>query len=474
MVKRAISCLLVLMLITGIFSICPSVKAQTADPSTATINVSGVPAGTTSLAVEVTVDSSVISLASASSSVSGALAVTGGNGVGIISTSGELPASFTVTVNLGGVAAGTSMFAVGAVKTSLADTGTAIAGASATSDTTSVTVSGSSTTSSTSSSSSTGGAGTLDNDTVTIQIAGAEVGATNALNVTLAFGNSSIVSLDAAAPSVSGMGITQLLTTADAATGVIGVVWDGTSSDNSVTITAMLKAGATGGTTSVGVAKVEAAGSIDITSNVAISVNPEEVTNGSGSSSSSTGGVAGDCGTFTLVSPNNALVGPGTAAVGVQVENGGANLSATINGEAVDFVSSSKGVAIVDLPSSGSLDLSLSASCDAGNATASLGSLDVAAATSEKAPSVKRASAKLNTKKGIQTLTATGKNLKDGSAEIVPTDREADSVRASGKRVRAAYLEANCIPSGSYVNVTTAGGTSAAEIRVMGDCSNSL
>ena len=115
MVKKATLGMLVVLLMCGLIGL--SAKALTASPSQAVITVSGVPTGTQGLAVEVTVDTSVVTLGSATSSVSGALAVTGSmsEGVGVISTSGDLPTTFTITVPLTGVAIGTSMIAVGNV-----------------------------------------------------------------------------------------------------------------------------------------------------------------------------------------------------------------------------------------------------------------------------------------------------------------------------------------------------------------------
>ena len=80
MIKRATSGVFVVLLLAGLYmmNLGLAVKAQTASPSEAVITVSGVPSGTSGLAVEVTVDTSVVTLSSsASSSVSGALGVVG-------------------------------------------------------------------------------------------------------------------------------------------------------------------------------------------------------------------------------------------------------------------------------------------------------------------------------------------------------------------------------------------------------------
>lgn len=463
MVRRATSSLLVWLLITSFFVFSPVAKAQTASPSTATIAVSGVPAGTTSLAVELTIDSTKITLASASSDAANTLAVTGTNGVGIIATSGTLPASFNITLNISGVAEGTSALTVGNVVTTLAAGGTAIAGASATSTVSSVTVAGGS--SSSSSSSSTGGIpGNLDNDTVNITITGDAVKSTNALTVTLAFGDSGVASLASTSPTFSADGATQLLSSSTPDTQTVSVVWDGTITGNSAMIAVMLAAGDMAGTTSVAVSKVLASGGLDITDSVVSQVDPSEVTNGSSAST--------DCGSFTLIGPSKALVAPGAAAVAVSIENPGSGLMATINGETVE-ITSSNGVAIVDVTSAGELDLSLSASCSAGSSTVDLGSLSVSAATDgAKAPTAKRATVK-NTS-SMSNLMIVGNNLAGADIELLPTDRSSSNTGlvAKKKSIKATFDSANCLPNGTFVNVITTGGTAARKLKVMGACSN--
>ena len=462
MVKRITSSLLVMMLLTGLFSLNVPAKAQVATPSQAVITVSGVPANTTSLAVEVTVDSSVITLGSPTTNVSGALGISGGNGVGVVATSGSLPATVTITVPLTGVAAGTSMIAIGAVKDTLAASGVALAGATAMADISSVTVASSST--STSSTSSTGG-GALDKDTFTIMVTGEAVKQTSALNVTVAFGDSSIVQLDTGA-TVSGSGISSLLTDVNTTTNVLSAVWSGTSTDGTVTLTGKLKPGTMGGTTTIGVAKVEAAGSTDITSSVAVTIDPTSVTNGSGSSSSGVG-------SFSLIGPTSAT-GPGKVAVSFSATGAPSNLTATLNGSKVEFNSAKTvGTAIVDISSGTSVALSLAASSSGTSSTVNLGSIAVTQGTGKKV-SVKTASA--NNKSASTKLSVTGMGyVKDATTvTVVPTNRTATTTSVMGASIKATYPSSECIPSGSYVNVSTAAGTAAKKIKVRGACSNSL
>ena len=462
MIKRATSGVFVVLLLAGLYmmNLGLAVKAQTASPSEAVITVSGVPSGTSGLAVEVTVDTSVVTLSSsASSSVSGALAVVGSisESVGIISTSGELPASFTITVPFTGVTEGMSSVVVGQVLDMLG--GTPITGASATVDVNSVTI-GSSSSSSTSSSGG-GPGGNLSADTFTVTIDGDALAATNALNVTISFSDPNAVQLDSGV-TFMGTGASQLLTDVDTMTNVLTVVWDGTISDNRAVITGMLKAGTQAGTSTISVGKVEASGANDITTAVIVTVDPSTVTN---SSSSST-----DLGTFTFIGPDS-VTGPGKAAFAFSVSGATGSLSATLNGNSVTFDSGqTAGIAIVDLPASGDLDLSLVVN---GSTTVDLGTVTVDAG-SGKAPKVTRAFA--NNKSSGTKLTVTGRRLKNGTATVIPesSDRIADSSKATGKKVKVTFPTDECIPSGSFVNVSTAGGTAAKKVSVKGSCTHPL
>ena len=117
-------------------------KAQTVTPNEAVITVSSIPTGTQALAVEITLDTSIIKLgSSATSNVSGALVVTDSMsvGVGIINTAGDLPPNFTITIPFEAVSDGTSMFSVGKVLDMIG--GTEIPGALASVDVNSVTAS---------------------------------------------------------------------------------------------------------------------------------------------------------------------------------------------------------------------------------------------------------------------------------------------------------------------------------------------
>lgn len=462
MIKKATLGMLVMLLLVGLIGINKlDANAQTASPSQTVITVSNVPTGTKALAVEVTVDTAVIKLGSASSNVSGALVVVGSNseGIGVIATSGDLPASVTLTVPLTGVAEGTSMFSVGMVLDMIG--GTEIVGASAVVDVSSISVAAGGGPTPTPAPSGPGGM--LSADTITVSVNGQSVNETNAINVTLTFSDSAVASLDSGVTFMAN-GATQLLTDVNTTTNVLTAVWDGTITDGVATITAMLKAGSKAGSTDISVSKVEAAGGTDVTTNVVATVSPSSVTN------AAAGGTT-DVGSFTFIGPSS-VVGPGKAAFAFEVSNLVSGASATLNGAMVEFADSNMvGIAIVDVPASGSIALSLMASAGSATSNVDLGTVTVTAG-SGKPPVVKSAVA-VN-KKASTKLTVAGKRLKGASVEIVPTDRESTSVKAKGSSVVAKYSAEECIPKGSYVNVSTAGGTGAKKAKVRGSCDNPL
>lgn len=457
MVKKVTSGVVMMLLLLALFGFNLATKAQTASPSQAVITVSGVPTGTSGLAVEVTVNTAVVTLGSATSDVSGGLVVVGSasEGVGIISTSGDLPASFTITVPLTGVASGTSSVAVGNVLNKLG--GIAITGASATVDISSTTVSG---TAPTPTPPPSGAGGNLSADTFTVTINGDAVNGTNALNVTIGISDSSAVALNTGV-TFMGTGATQLLTDVNTTTNVLTAVWDGLITDGQAIITGMLKPGTMAGVATLSVTKVEASGGNDITGNVVATVSPDTITN------SSAGGST-DIGTFTLIGPTS-VVGPGQAAISFEAEGTPSSFSATLNGKSVDFTDD-VGVAIVDLPASGSLALDLKVTSAMTTTDVSLGSVTVTAGDGGKAPVVKRANAKNGS--ADTKLTVNGKKFVKNSTTvtIVPEDATATDTTVSGKKIKATYSSDDCISKGSFINVSTPSGTDGKKVKVKGSC----
>ena len=466
MVKKAASSVVVIMLILACFAFVNSVKAQVATPSKAEITVTGIPSGTKSLAVEVTVDSSVVKLGSVSADSGGlGLADSGSKGVGTFSDM-DLPATVKITVDLTGVVAGMSNFAVGKVLDMLGTDGVEITGAMATANISSISVASSSTTTSSSStSSSTGGTGMLSQETFTVMINGQSLNTTNGVNVTLAFGTDGVVTVDTSSLDFMGTGATKLLT--EVMGNVLTAAWDGLITDAALTLSGKFKAGSMSGTTTVSVGKVEVAGGTNVTASVASSVNPTSVTNGGGGSSTSSGG-----GTFVLIGPTS-VVGPGKAAIAFAADGVTNSTTAKLNGSPVDFVNNNMtGIAIVNLKDamSGSLPLSLVV----GMTTVDLGSITVNAGTGSKLPKVASARAHNNASNTILRVFGQRFSVDTTSIEIVPTDRATSSVSVKGKVIKAILPSTACIPKGSYVNVTTAQGTAAKKVKVSGSCSNAL
>jgi hypothetical protein len=113
-------------------------KGLFTSPEKAIISISNAPAGTKNLAIEVTVDKSIITLGSAITSSGVAIAITVEGGIGVISSFG-LPSTFTITTTFDPVAIGTSQVILGSILDMIG--GAQIIGANATIDVSQVTVS---------------------------------------------------------------------------------------------------------------------------------------------------------------------------------------------------------------------------------------------------------------------------------------------------------------------------------------------
>ena len=98
-------------------------------------------------------------------------------------------------------------------------------------------------------------------DTYTIVLEGSSLGSTSALNITIALTGAQ---LDTGV-TFKANGASQLLTDVNTTTGIATVVWSGTISDGKATITGKIKAGSVTGTPSISITKVEAAGGVNIT-----------------------------------------------------------------------------------------------------------------------------------------------------------------------------------------------------------------
>ena len=464
MIKKVASGVLFSMLLVGTVLVTGiPTKAQVATPSQAVITVSGIPTGTKFLVVEVTVDSTVITLGGVTSDSGGAaFSDSRSVAVGVFSDS-DLPATLALTVGLNGVAVGTSSFTVGMVLDKFGTGGVAITGASAMSNVSSVMVA-SSTSSSSSSSSTTGGTtgtGSLSANTITVMLNGQNLNSAEGVNVTLSFGTEGVATLDTTGLTFMGTGTTPIATEVKGT--LISAIWSGSITDAEATFTAMLKPGTMTGSTTISVSKVELSGGTDVTSNIVATVTPSSVTN-SGSTTMA--------GTFSLIGPTS-VVGPGKAAIAFSASGVTSTMSATLNDSPVSFFSNNTvGVAIVDLSkaSGGTLPLTLKI----GGESVSLDSITVTSGSPGKGPKVSSARAQNGSSSTILRVLGSKFGKDATSIEIVPTDRVADSVNVKGKVIKAVFSSSECIPSGSFVNVSTGNGTAAKKIKTSGSCSNPL
>ena len=182
-------------------------------------------------------------------------------------------------------------------------------------------------------------------------------------------------------------------------------------------------------------------------------------------------------GTITLIGTNITVVGPGKVAVAFSFSEHPDNVTAKINGSKVDFVSNNVGVAIIDIPASTPVNLNLVVKPDASaEETATIGNIDVSQNTAKgKPPEIN--SVTVQNKKTKSRLVLTGKRLSktDTAFAILPTNLEPmpDST-VMGAVLKATIDVADCIPKGSYINLSTLSGTAAKKIKVHGKCNNPL
>ncbi len=114
-------------------------------------------------------------------------------------------------------------------------------------------------------------------DTFTINVSGNTLSSTTALNIMISISPSGSANLDTSL-TFKGTGATQLLTDVNQGTGTLSVVWNGTLTNNSATITGMLKPGTASGTPVLTITKIEKAGGIDITKEVVSSITTSSST----------------------------------------------------------------------------------------------------------------------------------------------------------------------------------------------------
>lgn len=186
--------------------------------------------------------------------------------------------------------------------------------------------------------------------------------------------------------------------------------------------------------------------------------------------------VSRSIGTFELIGPST-VVGPGKVAVAFSVTGAPTKIStATLNGSKVDFIDKDQtvGVAIIDIPASNQINLNLAVT-EAGKAnTVGIGSIEVSPGQG-KAPEIN--SATVQNKSTKSRLVLTGKKLQKENTTfvILPTQPSPISEpKVKGAELKASFTHADCIPLGSYINISTLGGTDGAKIKVHGKCSKPL
>ena len=313
----------------------------------------------------------------------------------------------------------------------------------------------------------------LNTDTITIKVYGTPINLTPALNIKLSFSNPNVAKLAPTSPIFQASGANQLLSEANPNSGVVSVVWDEIIPNHEANITVMLLPGNLMGSTNISVDSVEIAGGIDITDSIVALVDPPSVSN-------SVGKIITPFGDFTLVDSGR-LVAPGTAAIAFKIENKPSilsdTLSATLNGNEVDFSSDRFGISVIDLPQNGGKQvLSLTVSNKNQTQTIHLGDVEV-----EKGinfglpPRINRALA-INTP-GDTKLKISGRKFgvrrfgrEKVRVEIVPLDIATTNNNLRRRATKERLSDQSCVPLGSYVNISHPAGTSAKKIIVDGGC----
>ena len=272
-------------------------KAVTVVPSEATINVIGIPSGVSKISVEVFIDKSMIALAPPKVDVGFGFLDPIGIRAFILDGDGNLinlPSTLKFTLPFFGLTEGNTSLSVGNVFDSSNNTLIPIQGAMASASVNSINVIEATPES----------LGGLSNDTFKVNLSGSVLDTTTALNIYLSNSNPNVASLTT---GILFNGGSAELTLADTniSKNILTIVWNG-SAGGAVTLTGKLKPGiSNGGSTTISVIKVEAAGGIDITNQVSSSVTPSTTTKQSTSSSTTVPEVGTNNNQPVNGSPNN-------------------------------------------------------------------------------------------------------------------------------------------------------------------------
>lgn len=310
--------------------------------------------------------------------------------------------------------------------------------------------------------------GKLLGDTLTIRLFGEDVTSAIALKIQLSFSDPDVAHLDLASPKFEANGARELITEADPDTNTITVVWDGDITNNEAKITAMLAPGTKSGRTNISITKVEKAGGVDITDSIVFLVNPKGVAAFELKDSNVLGNIS-------ILDPGD-LTGPGRAAIAFRTEKDTSGVIASLNGSPVDFVGSDVGVAIVNLPEDGgNLPLKLNVNSSGYKETVNLGVVSVLAPTPPgNGPHIRRAVAYNESLKKLRIegdrfgVVRFGKE--NTKITIIPQSQSASRFSLLPRLARVRLGSTQCIPEGSYVNISHPAGTAAKKIQVLGQC----
>lgn len=309
----------------------------------------------------------------------------------------------------------------------------------------------------------------LDKDTVTVRIFGAQLNTTNALNLKVSFTNNEAVGLSSDSPVFQANGATQLLTSSDPNTGVVTVVWDGYIPSNEVKISFMLEPGTSMGVSTVLIDKIESAYGIDITNNVAITLDNVTIVNSFGSEIT-------PLGEFILLDPGE-LYAPGVAAIAFEAVNIPSNLTARLNGFPVTFLENGRGVAEVPLPENAN-DLSFTLEVNLNNQKrfVNLGKIKLTKASTRLYPPIIDRAYVYNEANGNR-LKVYGRHFGVGrfgrekvNVEIVPGNPKISNNNLRRRSTKDELENVSCISLGSYINISHPAGTVTKKINILGKC----
>lgn len=308
----------------------------------------------------------------------------------------------------------------------------------------------------------------LSTDEITIKLFGFPLNLTPAVNIKLNFSNPDVAKLDSTPPIFEALGATKLLTEANPETNTITALWDGFIPNDEITIKAMLAPGAFKGISLIEILKVEAVGGEDITDKIAYTIEPDSLINNEGK-------VRTILGDFSFLGPEE-VTGPGKIAVAFKVENSVGNLQAKLNNIPVEFTSN-LGITVLNLPREGSdVPLYLEATDGNEDELINLGRLKIIPGISLGLPPRIERAQEIITEEGPK-LHIRGRKFgprrfgHDGTkVEIIPNDLSKNLKKLTRLKINTSPNTQNCLPEGSYVNVSHPAGSDTRKIKVLRGC----